>query len=538
MSYDHKIVIKYFILPWVKFLMETLPSNKSKRTSEKTKGSKKRSHKKRKKSDRKNKNQEKERSRKRQRQERKERDTESTSSDSCSNTDEESEAIWVEKKVELSHEVENYEQKIPSGSPSDDGIPYRTQLIPSVAPRLASNPTLSADELNRLKAKALRAKLTNSPNAEELEKKYEMEKKRAEGNNKVEIVPIVDSRGRLYDTTNPSASSSSLQHAGSPRQKRKEKIDTHDETGNRIHYFKDDDKLQLQHLVMQERLGTGKSMDAQMAGRIMGDKKFEDDLDYLDEHADKMARGKEQTIEQKRQFAIQDFKKSQDFINSCPYCFGQDKSPVAPMVSLGTKTYLALSTVTEMTSGHCLIVPIQHCLTTLELDDDTWDEIRNFMKCLIQMFHSEDRGVLFFETVISFKYQKHAIIECIPLPWNLSQDAPAFFREAILSTAGEWTQNKKIIDTAKGFRNKMVKDLPYFHVWFNVDGGMGHVIENAKKFPEWFGKEIVAGMCDLPPDRWRKPKKLNPRDKHKRVQEFVKKWKKWDWTQMLEGGEY
>jgi len=45
-------------------------------------------------------------------------------------------------------------------------------------------------------------------------------------------------------------------------------------------------------------------------------------------------------------------------------------------------------------------------------------------------------------------------------------------------------------------------------------------------------------MCDLPPDRWRKPKKLNPRDKHHRVQEFVKKWKKWDWTQMLEGGEY
>ena len=40
----------------------------------------------------------------------------------------------------------------------------------------------------------------------------------------MEIVPIVDSRGRLYDTTNPSASSSSPKHAGPPRQKRNEKV--------------------------------------------------------------------------------------------------------------------------------------------------------------------------------------------------------------------------------------------------------------------------------------------------------------------------
>jgi diadenosine tetraphosphate (Ap4A) HIT family hydrolase len=122
-------------------------------------------------------------------------------------------------------------------------------------------------------------------------------------------------------------------------------------------------------------------------------------LEYLDEHAAKIAKEKERTVVQKRQFVIEgetmstltflfgvlltaliqfspDFKKSQSFINSCPYCFNNDKLPDTPMVSLGAKTYLALSNVTELTSGHCLIVPIQHCLTTLELDDDAWDEIR------------------------------------------------------------------------------------------------------------------------------------------------------------------
>lgn len=30
----------------------------------------------------------------------------------------------------------------------------------------------------------------------------------------------------------------------------------------------------------------------------------------------------------------------------------------------------------ELTKGHCLIVPIQHAFSTLELDDDDWEEIK------------------------------------------------------------------------------------------------------------------------------------------------------------------
>ena len=43
----------------------------------------------------------------------------------------------------------------------------------------------------------------------------------------------------------------------------------------------------------------------------------------------------------------------------------------------------------------------------------------------------------------------------------------------------------------------MVKELPYFHVWFGLDKGYGHVIEKEKSFPSWFGKEILAGIFAL-----------------------------------------
>lgn len=32
--------------------------------------------------------------------------------------------------------------------------------------------------------------------------------------------------------------------------------------------------------------------------------------------------------------------------------------------------------VEELVPGHCLIVPIQHCLSSLEMEDDDWDEVR------------------------------------------------------------------------------------------------------------------------------------------------------------------
>jgi len=50
------------------------------------------------------------------------------------------------------------------------------------------------------------------------------------------------------------------------------------------------------------------------------------------------------------------------------------------------------------------------------------------MKCLIRMAADTGKGVIFYETVISFKKQRHTYIECIPLPLNVFDQLPAYFR--------------------------------------------------------------------------------------------------------------
>lgn len=81
-------------------------------------------------------------------------------------------------------------------------------------------------------------------------------------------------------------------------------------------------------------------------------------------------------------------------------------------------------------------------MSTLELDDEDWEETRvshtcrpdgktdlqNFMKCLMKMHAKDNKGVLFYETICSFREQRHTFIEAVPLPFEEFQDAPAYFR--------------------------------------------------------------------------------------------------------------
>jgi len=55
----------------------------------------------------------------------------------------------------------------------------------------------------------------------------------------------------------------------------------------------------------------------------------------------------------------------------------------------------------------------------------------------MRMFAEEDKGVVFFETVLSLKKQKHTYIECIPVPWEQFDLLPGYFKVSSLGKGGE-----------------------------------------------------------------------------------------------------
>ncbi|KAG9315636.1 CwfJ C-terminus 1-domain-containing protein-like protein [Chiua virens] len=445
--------------------------------------------------------------------------------------------------------------------------PVPSVMTPSIA-TVSTTRGMSPSSLNKLQAQVLRAKLMNAPNATELEEEYEEQLRKAHGEpgqpivrTKVEVLPTLDARGRLYDTGHGKDDAEPLP---GNRKNKKEKFETRDpKTGEIVRYNADDDEITLGEMLRQERFGAGiadqKSLDAQYAKALMGDGKFENDLDYIDDNAERLARQKMRSDAMKRQFAINDYKRTQKALASCQFCYGEDDSPPkAPVVAMGTRVYLSCALTEELLDGHCLIVPIQHHLTMLEADDDVWDEVRNFMKSLMKMFAEEDKGVVFYETVISLKWQKHTCIECVPLPWAQFDNIPQYFKESILASEAEWSQHKKLIDFSArpgGFRRAMVPNLPYFMVQFDYKGerGYGHVIEGTGEsaalgeedgaldegekgggeFPRYFAGEIIGNVMDVEPRRWRRPRRMDHRHHKDRIDNFRKKYDKYDWTGLI-----
>ncbi|KAI8802729.1 CwfJ C-terminus 1-domain-containing protein-like protein [Cladochytrium replicatum] len=361
-----------------------------------------------------------------------------------------------------------------------------------------AGPILSVGELNRLKAEALKARLMKRADWSSLENQYEREKERAEKN---AIAPISSLPG-----------SSSGPSTQTPDQMRRSEVS---------------------QMLFEERF-LGQDYDRQLALRIAKDSAFELNTDSMDDKADlfgKLDSSREKKVQgQSMSRMIQ----AQKALDKCNRCYTEDKRPDLTVISIGTRAYLALPDVVSIVPGHCWIVPMEHCVNTLECSEECWDEIRNFMKCLMLMFGASKQSVIFMEQSMNFRRNRHAYIECIPLPEEKGEEAPAYFRETILASEEEWSQHKKLIDTHKnGFRRSLVKQMPYFHVWFNPNGGLGHVIENEESWPAWFGQEVVGGMLELPTDKWRRPKRVGQRENAPILKDFLSNWTKYDWTAHL-----
>uniref|UniRef100_A0AC11CJX7 CWF19 like cell cycle control factor 2 n=1 Tax=Ovis aries TaxID=9940 RepID=A0AC11CJX7_SHEEP len=196
-----------------------------------------------------------------------------------------------------------------------------------------------------------------------------------------------------------------------------------------------------------------------------------------------------------------------------------------------SKVYLCLPNVRSLTEGHCLIVPLQHHRAATLLDEDIWEEIQMFRKSLVKMFEDKGLDCIFLETNMNMKKQYHMVYECIPLPKEVGDMAPIYFKKAIMESDEEWSINKKLIDlSSKDIRKSVPRGLPYFSVDFGLQGGFAHVIEDQHKFPHYFGKEIIGGMLDIEPRVWRKGVRESFEDQRKKALQFAQWWKPFDFT--------
>jgi hypothetical protein len=97
------------------------------------------------------------------------------------------------------------------------------------------------------------------------------------------------------------------------------------------------------------------------------------------------------------------------------------------------------------------------------------EEVQYFKKHLVNMFAAMKpvQKCVFLETVYDLGRQRHTIIECIPLPKELYDDAEMYFVKALNEADEEWAQHKKIIRFSNekgGIRRAVPSNFAYFSV--------------------------------------------------------------------------
>ena len=411
--------------------------------------------------------------------------------------------------------------------------PPQGQIVEDQAP---SVPAMQIDQsqLNKMKAALLKAQLRKAPHAAQLQKEYDEARAAfdAQANNADNVVVLNEMTTRLLAGT------------------RGEVVPITNKRGLERGLVKENEDMTIEDMVREERRtrGVPGGEGRKFAEQIAKDGKFKNDLDYIDDNAEKLSKAKPKSAGNLKNMAISEFQRMERVLNECQLCHHEERNqpPVAPVLALGTRVYLTLPTAPEISEGGAVIVPIAHHTNLLECDDDEWEEVRNFQKALTALYTSQGRDVIFYENAAFPNRRGHAAMIAVPLPYEVGELSPAFFKEAIVSRDFmEKSQHKKLYDTgklareavvgAKGtFRRTLAKEMPYFHVWFDLNGGLGHVVESEENWPtgDLFAREVIGGMLDVEPDVVRRQGRWH-RVVDPRAEEFKKRFRKWDWTRVL-----
>lgn len=389
---------------------------------------------------------------------------------------------------------------------------------------------LSDEKMNKLGAKIVKAEIMgNTKLAAELKEKLEAAREYRKQNPAAE--PDED-RGIMLIATNSTGNSRPLTNTskGDARSKGgKRKADTHNLSGERAKYFGNDDKYNLAQMFQNEKYGNNYDDEAELARIASKSKNPNDDLEDI--FMDEISKNRNDTkdAEAERNRAIKQYAKIEKSLEGCEYCVESKNMLKHLMVSCGSKVYVAVPSRKSLVQGHCIISTIQHSLCVTALDEDVWEEVMNYRKALTQLFNSQDKDVVFFETATKLHRFPHMVINCVPLPRDVGDMAAIYFKKALLECEAEWSMNKKVVDLkGKNIRKGVPKGLPYFWIDFGMDSGFAHVIEDQQLFPKTFAEEVIAGILDLDHSHWKNPRKEYGDIQRKKVLDFINEWKPFD----------
>ncbi|PIA43027.1 hypothetical protein AQUCO_02000462v1 [Aquilegia coerulea] len=214
----------------------------------------------------------------------------------------------------------------------------------------------------------------------------------------------------------------------------------------------------------------------------------------------------------------------------CWFCLSSPNVESHLILCIGENFYCALAKG-PLIEDHALIIPIEHSGNVFEVESEVELELERFKKALKMYFKNQGKEVVFFEWVS--KHNSHTNIQAIPIPLPKASVVRGFFCLAAKKLGFEFLEinsTKNYSEGRKSLKTQFNKDVSIFYVELPDGTILSHSVEDNEKFLVQFGREVLAGLLNVPDKADWKSCKLSKEEEMKMTEAFKKRFEIFDPT--------
>ncbi|XP_021896794.1 LOW QUALITY PROTEIN: zinc finger CCCH domain-containing protein 64 [Carica papaya] len=211
----------------------------------------------------------------------------------------------------------------------------------------------------------------------------------------------------------------------------------------------------------------------------------------------------------------------------CWFCLSSPNVESHLIISIGENFYCALPKG-PLVQDHGLIIPIEHLPNTFSVPTECDTELCRFQNSLKMYYKRQGKEAVFFEWVS--KRSTHANLQVVPIPSTKACGLEKLFTLASEKLGFKFVAGKvgSGSDGRKFLRTEFDKNFSFFYVELPDGTILFHMLEENKKFPSQFGREVLAGLLNIA-DRadWRNCT-VGKEDETKMAEDFKKRFEVFD----------
>jgi hypothetical protein len=315
---------------------------------------------------------------------------------------------------------------------------------------------------------------------------------------------------------------------------------------------KDDSEWTIQEMHLQEKSITMSYADLEARStmrvlkrqKVKANKNCDSDEDdrlqtqrsaQLFSHATKIST--QQDSSARKQQALQKDDRQSKLIQKCWWWLESSSFQRHQLLSLGDYVRLQMAPhhLSVRPNEHFYIVPLQHAESLAHCEANAWDEIRRFQTSLTELFATQNKGFIFFETVLPNSNFWQTKLEAVAVPLRAFHDAPLCFTSALQEQAQDHGVHQKLMKTSatKPLSSIVPKGFSYIYVEYTKQEGYVQMIET-NDFPQDFAADTISSMLGDDPIRFRRKQKVGNDEERQGILSFLKEWEKVDWTLKLD----